>query len=367
MALITIARGRVYNWSHEIGRSQSRGAPGFAVANGIAVGKGGVAYVANRATGTTFYPRVAKIKIGGPLEEEYLLTIGHGGTEDGLFTWPSSVALDKDENVYVSDEYLQRISIFDEDGNFLSKWGTPGSAPGELNGPSDITFDGEDNLYEVDALNHRVQRFTKDGVFLGGWGHYGSGEGEFNMPWGIAIDGKGDVYVADWKNHRVQKFNPDGTFLAQFGRPTPGAGELKYPTSYPRNITFSHLFRLEGADTGELNHPSHVSVDKDGDVYVSDWANNRVQIYTSDGEFITSLYGDAQQFGKWARQQVDANLDIANAIRRAKHPERIWQFRMPAGIGIDQETNRIIIVDQFRKRLQIYVKEMDYVDPQFNL
>ncbi len=335
--------------------------------NAIAVGKDGVVYLSDRSSDSNFFPRVHKLEIGGPFEEKYLITIGLTGAEDGHFMWPSSVALDKDDNLYVSDEYLQRISIFDEDGKFLSKWGTPGSGPGELNGPSGLAIDGDENVYVVDALNHRVQKFTKDGIFLGGWGHYGSGEGEFDMPWGVAVDDKGDVYVADWKNHRVQKFSPDGTFLLQFGRPAPGAGERQYPSYYPRHIDFSHLQRLGGADNGELNHPSHVAVDKDGDVYISDWANERVQIYTPDGEYFVSLYGDARQFSKWAQEQVNANPDVAKAIRRARHPEMAWKFQKPSGIGIDHERNRIIIVDQFRRRIQIYTKEKEYVDPQFNL
>ncbi len=373
MALITIAHGRVYNWSHQVGgrisgqTPEGEGAMGFSKPNGIALGRDGVVYVLDRESAPNFYPRVAKIKVGGPFEEQYLLTIGSEGTRDGQFMWPSSVGLDKDENVYVSDEYLHRITIFDKDGKFRSKWGTPGSGPGELNGPSGLAFDRKDNLYLVDALNHRVQKFTKDGVFLGGWGHHGSGEGEFDLPWGITVDDNDNVYVADWKNHRVQKFSPDGTFLLQFGRPAPGAGELNYPSDYPRHIDFSHMLRLDGADTGELNHPSAVAVDRDSDVYVTDWANNRVQIYTPDGEFIASLHGDAWQFSKWAQDHVDSNPDIIKAIRRAMHPEHAWRLKRPTHIAIDHERNRIIIVDQARRRLQIYVKEKDYVDPQFNL
>ncbi len=314
-----------------------------------------------------FNPRVHKLKVGGPSEEEYFIAIGDAGANDGQFMWPSAVALDEDENLYVSDEYLHRISIFDKDGKFLGKWGAPGSGLGELNGPSGIAFDQKDNLYVVDSWNNRVQKFTKEGGYLSEWGHYGSGEGEFNWPWGITVDHNDDVYVVDWKNHRVQKFSPDGIFLMQIGRPAPGAGELNYPDYYPRHLDFSHLYRLEGADTGELNHPPNVAVDKDGDIYVSDWGNDRVQVYTPKGEFITTLLGDARQYSKWAQEQVDANPDVAKAIRQARHPEIAWRFKMPTDIAIDHETSRVIIVDLGRWRLQIYVKEKNYVDPQFNL
>ena len=376
MSLITIARGRVFNWSHQVGGRSSgqdqfgNGAPGFSKPNGIAVGKDGIVYVLDRETAFVagfFEPRVNKVYVGGPLEEKYLMQIGGQGDGDGDFRLVSAIALDKDDNIYVADEQLQRISIFDNDGKFLGKWGTPGNGPGELNGPSGLAFDSNETLYEVDALNHRVQKFTKDGTYLGGWGSFGSGEGEFNTPWGITIDHNDHVYVVDWKNHRVQKFTTEGTFLLQIGRPAPRAGELNYPEQYPRHVDFSHLYRLDGADSGELNHPANVAVDKDGDIYVSDWANDRVQVYTPEGEFITTLWGDARQYSKWAQAQVDGNPDAIKAIRRAKHPEIAWRFKRPIGIGIDHENNRIMVTDQGRRRFQVYVKERNFIDPQFNL
>jgi DNA-binding beta-propeller fold protein YncE len=68
----------------------------------------------------------------------------------------------------------------------------------------------------------------------------------------ITQDGQGFIYIADHKNHRVQKITPGGQPVATFGRFASGVGEL--------------------------NHPSDVAVDPDGDVYVCDWANCRVQV-----------------------------------------------------------------------------------------
>ena len=279
MALATIARDRVFSFSHVVGTSRNQPPDGFSYPVVVTMGIGGVAYVISRASQGRYDPWVGKVRIGEPGEEEYLATIGAGGLGDDKYVWPAGVAVDEEETVYISDEYQQRIFIFDGEGNPLGKWGTAGSGPGELNGPCGLAFDRENNFYVVDSLNHRVQTFTKDGTFLRGWGRYGSGEGEFNMPWGITLDSNGAVYVADWKNHRVQQFTPEGTFLRQFGRPAPGAGELRYSSPYPRNIQGAHLWRREG-EGGELNHPADVAVDKDGDIYVTDWANSRVQIYT---------------------------------------------------------------------------------------
>ena len=71
---------------------------------------------------------------------------GSGGEGDGQFTWPTSIALDGDGNVYVADEWLNRISIFDKDGTFLSKWGKPGSGDGELNKPAGLAISQRDHV-----------------------------------------------------------------------------------------------------------------------------------------------------------------------------------------------------------------------------
>ncbi len=338
--LTTVAAGRVYHFSHAVGQSLVAG-PGFHFPTALAIGKDNVVYVVNRSDENNFSPRVSKITIGAPDEEEFICEFGRYGEEDGQLIWASSLALDREENVYVADEWLHRVSIFDKDGNFLDKWGTLGAGNGELNRPSGMAFDREDNLYIVDSMNNRIQQFTKEGTFLAKFGEEGSGEGQFNLPWGITIDINGDIYVADWQNHRVQKFSPDGTFLASFG-------------------TF-------GTGVGELNHPTDMTVDGEGDVYVCDRANERVQIFGPDGEFITSLVGDAQQLSKWAKQRVADNSDIQKARRRVRSLEQEWRFSYPTGVAFDDAEDRLFVSDCCRSRLQIYVKDKDYVDPQFNL
>ena len=119
-------------------------------------------------------------------------------------------------------------------------------------------------------------------------------------------------------------------------------------------------------DGGDLDHPADVAVDSEGDVYVSDWGNKRVQIYDPDGSVITALYGDAIEFSKWAAEVINANPDGQKAYRRVGDKTPMGLFERPVGLDIDSE-DRIIITDSTRGRLQIYAKEKDYMDPQFNL
>jgi len=320
---------------------QAAAGVGFQFPQAMTIDRDGSVYVVSRGNETNFGSRVGKITIGAPRDEEYLCEFAKFGYGEADMLWPSAVAVDQEGNVYVSRDWLHQISIYDENGNLLDKWGIPGADDGELNRPSGMVFDREDNLYIVDSWNNRIQKFTKEGTFLAKFGEEGNSQGQFNFPWGITIDNQGDIYVADWKNHRVQKFSPDGTFLSSVG-------------------TF-------GSGVGELNHPSDVAVDNDGDMYVCDRGNNRVQIFAPDGDVITSLVGDAQEVTKWGQQQLDVNPEIIVARRRVKSMAPEWRFRYPTAVDFDEAESRIVVADCQWSRLQIYIKDKNYVDPQFNL
>src|SRR5881397_3340348 len=89
MPLTTVARGRVYEWSHAVGRGAQSGT-GFNYPQTMCLAKGGVAYVANRGNENNFGMRVNEVKIGGPGEEELLAEFFQWGEGDGRSTWPST-------------------------------------------------------------------------------------------------------------------------------------------------------------------------------------------------------------------------------------------------------------------------------------
>ena len=174
-----LVAGRVYDYSHNVGRGAVSGI-GFNSAIGLAFGEGDVVYLLNR--GWEFVPGVPWNRTGRgarvgvytmgtvPGDEEFVGEFSKYGDGDGELIWPAAIATDSQHRVYVSDEWLNRISIFDKDGNFVSHWGTSGEAEGELNGPSGIAFDfqegGREDLFVVDSRNHRIQKYSKDGKFL---------------------------------------------------------------------------------------------------------------------------------------------------------------------------------------------------------
>ncbi len=354
--LTQTAAGRTYDFSHAVGRYiGGMGGPagdGFVQPVKIAIGKGDTVYALNRgaestADGEWLAPRAYGVRIGKfnigtvPGDEESVAEFSGFGYDDGELVWPAGIALDSQENIYVTDEWTHRVSVFGKEGAYLRNWGSPGNGPGQFSRPSGIAIDGADQVYVADSVNHRVQRLTAEGAFISEWGGFGNDVGQLDSPWGIALGGDGNAYVADHGNHRVQKFTSDGRFLLQFG---------------------SH-----GSGEGQLDHPSDVTVDPDGDVYVCDWANNRVQIFGPEGEFIMSLVGDAQELAKWAREDVEADVSVQKARRRVDSLEPEWRFALPVGVTFDGNKSRLIVADTQRHRVQIYNKVPGYVEAQFNL
>ena len=341
---------RTFTYESTAGRAEHVGA-GVRYPVDFALTSDEVAYIVNRGRedrpdGT----RLTIMKLGEE-GEEYISTFGSHGEGKDQFIWPTGIALDKDTNVYVTDEWLNRITKYDRDGEYITHWGAQGSGDGDVDRPSGIAIGKDETLYIVDSRNNRVQKFGLDGKFLGKFGSAGSADGQCNLPWGMCLDSDDNIFVADWRNDRVQSFTSDGKWLASFG--TPGTGGDCYNARVKGGITYSHV------PVGQFNRPTGVCVDQDGDIYIADWLNNRVQVLTPDGRFITEFTGDGH-LSNMGIAKLRSNPDMIrqrNSIRNFT-PERVlWA---PCAVRMGQN-NRVIIADTTRHRFQIYRKNSEPV------
>ena len=332
--MATAALGVSLQYSHSIGRGEFSG-PGFRNPVAVALGADDSMYVVNRSY--EYRPDGKRITIC-TVDEDYIGEFARGVhtagvtdivTEDGSLIWPTSVALDQAGNVYVAAEWLNRISIFTKDGEWVGKWGTEGSGDGAIKSPSGMVFDADDNLLLVDSQNNRVQRFTKDGKFISSFGSQGSGDGQFNLPWGIDVDSDDYIYVADWRNDRIQKFTKDGAFLMAFGS--------------------------SGSEPGEFNRPTGVAVDRTGMIYVADWGNERMQMFDPAGKFVTLTTGDGT-ISKWGKDKLDANGEMWKEREIAQGIEREKDFWGPVAVAVDDQ-DRVFVVESCRNRIQVYRRQ----------
>lgn len=169
--------------------------------------------------------------------------------------------------------------------------------------------------------------------------------GQLKKPVGIAVDGDGTRYVADTGHKCVMVYSPDGKYARAVGEGGKlGATDLAIldDSLYVCDVDSGQVIVFDkksgqeqrrigtkGSDKGQLFLPSSLAVDADGNVYVSDTGNSRVEKFNSRGEF-------AQQFG-------EIGLTIG-------------QFVRPKGIGVDRQ-GRIYVVDAAFENVQIFDRE----------
>ncbi len=180
-----------------------------------------------------------------------------------------------------------------------------------------VAVDKNGAIYVTDSVTQRVATFDAGGRYLTSWGAAGTGPGQFGAtsqgPMGIASGPDGRIYVADTWNHRVQEFTSNGTFVRAFGRPNPAAGPTDDSFFGPRQLAVApngniyvadtgneriqvysprgaHLFNIgAGSHNGEtalgrFDEPSGVAIDAHGVVYVADYWDRRIQRFTLDGK-----------------------------------------------------------------------------------
>ena len=185
-----------------------------------------------------------------------------GLAKPGMFLNPQQLAVDLENNIYVSDHGNARIQIFDDQGNYIKSWGSYGDGPGEFSHPAGIAI-SHDYVFVVDNKLNKIQKFDSLGNFIIQWGSFGTGNSEFISPSGIAVSENEFVYVVDTGNNRIQKFTLNGEYVSSFGKNFNGEGNLVSPRD--------------------------IAIDETGKLFVTDPGNKSINIYKNNGEFLRIL------------------------------------------------------------------------------
>ncbi|HJS18230.1 MAG TPA: hypothetical protein VJ785_05765, partial [Anaerolineales bacterium] len=169
---------------------------------GIAVDENGHVYVAD-----TGNKRIVKFDSDG----NYLTEFGTAGFDPGQFDEPVGVAVSNDGTVFVTDTWNQRIQSFipSEDGMVflpLAQWDVNAWFGQSLENKPFIAVDDNNNVFVTDPEGYRVIQFTSDGQFLRTWGDYGTGVDEIGLAAGVDVNPQGYVWVTDAGNHRILRY-----------------------------------------------------------------------------------------------------------------------------------------------------------------
>jgi DNA-binding beta-propeller fold protein YncE len=177
---------------------------------------------------------------------------------EGYFKRPTGIAVDSAaQRIYVTDTARNKVFILDMQGQVLQTIGKTGTQPGEFNFPTEVLLHGKD-LAVVDAMNFRVQVFDRNGGFEYSVGSLGDGLGSLFRPKGIGFDSEGHLYVVDASLNNVQVFDEHGDLLYYFGS--------------------------GGAEAAKFDLPAGLFIDRDSNVYVVDSYNRRVQVFHYSGK-----------------------------------------------------------------------------------
>ncbi len=204
------------------------------------------------------------------------------------FNRPSKIAVDNNGNLYVSDELNNRIRKISPDGMVTTLAGS-GKAGAEdnvtgtkasFNGPSGIAVDQYGNVFVADVYNHKIRKITPSGAVST---YAGNGQpvyadnsnglkASFHFPVDLAVDAAGNVFVADEANNRIRKITP-GRSVSTFA----GSG-------------FTGSFDNKIGETATFNQPNGIDIDIKGNLYIADQLNHKIRKITATG-VVTTLAG----------------------------------------------------------------------------
>ena len=218
---------------------------------------------------------------------------------DSLFVRPHKVVMnpyDPERHIWIVDDWASQIFKFTHDGSRLvmtmGEREVMGDDHTHFGRPTDMVFLPDGTFFVSDGyVNTRVVKFDKDGHYLTEWGGSGSAPGQFSLVHSVKVDADRRVYVADRRNGRIQVFDENGKLLDVWGNilqpshlvvtqnqtvwmsdPT-----LNRLVQYDLNGVLLNYWGASGSFPGAFNNPHHFAADPEGNLYVADYTNFRVQ------------------------------------------------------------------------------------------
>jgi YD repeat-containing protein len=259
--------------------------------------------------------------------------------------------------------------------DYLSRFGSRGSGNGQFFGPAGNAVDAGGNVWVADFGGSRIEKFSSSGAFVASYGASGSGAGQFVAPSGIAVDqSSGNVFVVDHGNNRVEEFSSSGVFVRVFGF---GVGDGKEEFEI---CTSGCRAGIAGSGSGQFHSPHGIAVDANGNVWVVDSENTRIEEFSSTGAFVAAygswgtgngnfkypwgiaVSGDRLYVSDDGNYRVEEFSTSGTYIAQfGSHGTGNGQFEMATSIGIDPVSSGVYVVDSTADRVQEFTPAGTFV------
>ena len=254
--------------------------------------------------------------------------------EDALRS-PSALTTDSDHRVFVADPGANTVHIFDFSHSKYSL------VERDMGAPVSLAVDGHDNLYVVDRSNSTVFVYDAAGKFRGSLRKRRGGESYFESPTAIAIDRTtGHIYVCDRYRHMIIIMDTRGKVIGKIGKRGGGnqPGEFRLPTQVA--VGGGEVFVLDQGNTriqifdaagnfrraislASAEARSGLTVDGQGNIYISNPALNQIQVFRHEGQPFYTL--------------DPSTIKSANF----GHPSAMWVDAGYCLYAVDSESNRV--------------------------
>ncbi len=177
-------------------------------------------------------------------EHEKYKFLSHAEGKDAM-RWPQCVAVDAQDNIYVTDSDAGKVFVFDAGGKLRQVIGSLKGGEGMFKRPTGIAVDSAaQRIFVSDTYRNQIFMMDMHGSVLAKFGKGGEGNGEFNFPTELRLEGR-PGRVVDAMNFRVQVFDHDGTFQYTIGRIGDGERAM-YPAQRRRRRFGRHIYLVEG-------------------------------------------------------------------------------------------------------------------------
>ena len=277
---------------------------------GIGVGPGGKVFVVDTAN-----ERVEEWAPKSPGEPPAFSTsFGGPNTIEGSFKSPEAVAIDTKGNIFVADSGHDRILEFNEKHEYQRTFGFEGSENGQFKGIEGVATNAAGDVYATDHGNDRVQEFGPNGEFIRAFGSFGTGAGQLDEPTGIAVDQNGNVWVRNNNGGSlVEEFTAKGEYVlnSAFGKAPAyvgGMGGLAIANGKLYVVEWANMhvaiYSMSGKlekqfDEGSGGFFWNLAADPaTGNIFVLDYSNNRVQEFNSEGGSIATFGSTGSEPGE---------------------------------------------------------------------